>query len=48
MYNPLSLTWDDVLKMNLTSKQKSNNRRIQITFIKPSHHDASNYMKSES
>ena len=48
MYNPLSLTWDDVLKMNKTSKQKSDNRRIQITFIKPSHHNASGYMEGDS
>ena len=48
MYNPLTLTWDDVLKMNRTSKQKSNNRRIQITFIKPPHHKVSGYIEGDS
>jgi len=48
MYNPLTLTWEEVLAMNTTTKQKSNNRRIQITFIKPSHHDAGGYMESDS
>ena len=48
MYNPLTLTWEEVLVMNSTTKQKSNNRRIQITFIKPSHHNASGYMESDS
>ena len=48
MYNPLTLTWEEVLIMNSTKKQKSNNRRIQITFIKPSHHNASGYMESDS
>ena len=27
-----------VLSLNATRKQKSNNRRIQITFIQPPHH----------
>jgi len=44
----LTLTWEEVLVMNTTTKQKSNNRRIQITFIKPSHHDAGGYMESDS
>ena len=49
-WNPLTLTWEDpvtsktcvvfptVLELNKTEKQKSKNRRIQITFLNPPHH----------
>ena len=49
-WNPLTLTWKDpvttstgvvlptVLDLNKTEKQKSKNRRIQITFLNPPHH----------
>ena len=49
-WNPLTLTWKDpvtsktgvvfptVLELNKTEKQKSKNRRIQITFLSPPHH----------
>jgi len=49
-WNPLTLTWEDpvttktgvvlptVLDLNKTEKQKSKNRRIQITFLNPPHH----------
>ena len=49
-WNPLTLTWKDpvtsktgvvfptVLELNKTEKQKSKNRRIQITFLNPPHH----------
>ena len=49
-WNPLTLTWKDpvtsktgivfptVLGLNKTDKQKSKNRRIQITFLSPPHH----------
>ena len=49
-WNPLTLTWQDpvttktavvfptVLDLNKTEKQKSKNRRIQITFLNPPHH----------
>ncbi|MBE76405.1 MAG: hypothetical protein CMG41_01520 [Candidatus Marinimicrobia bacterium] len=58
-WNPLTLTWEDpvtsktgvvfptVLELNKTEKQKSKNRRIQITFLNPPHHgkgrSATNY-----
>jgi chemotaxis protein MotB len=58
-WNPLTLTWKDpvttqtgvvlptVLDLNKTEKQKSKNRRIQITFLNPPHHgkgrSATNY-----
>ena len=49
-WNPLTLTWKEpvttqtgvvlptVLDLNKTEKQKSKNRRIQITFLNPPHH----------
>ena len=49
-WNPLTLTWKEpvttqtgvvlptVLDLNETEKQKSKNRRIQITFLNPPHH----------
>ena len=58
-WNPLTLTWKEpvttqtgvvlptVLDLNKTEKQKSKNRRIQITFLNPPHHgkgrSATNY-----
>lgn len=37
-----------VLSLNATRKQKASNRRIQITFLKPPHHNVSGYMESGS
>ena len=41
-----------VLSLNRTKKQKSGNRRIQITFINPPHHgkgrSATDYQESEN
>jgi len=41
--DPTKLTWETVLKYNLTVEEKRANRRIQVTFLKPSHHSAKDY-----
>jgi chemotaxis protein MotB len=41
--DPTKLTWETVLKYNSTVEEKRANRRIQVTFLKPSHHSAKDY-----
>jgi hypothetical protein len=41
--DPTKLTWETVLKYNSTDEEKRANRRIQVTFLKPSHHSAKDY-----
>ena len=41
--DPTKLTWETVLKYNLTVEERRANRRIQVTFLKPSHHSAKDY-----
>ena len=41
--DPTKLTWETVLKYNSTPEEKRANRRIQVTFLKPSHHSAKDY-----
>ncbi len=41
--DPTKLKWETVLKYNSTTEEKRANRRIQVTFLKPSHHSAKDY-----
>lgn len=41
--DPTKLTWETVLKYNYTVEERRANRRIQVTFLKPSHHSAKDY-----
>ena len=41
--DPNKITRQTVLKYNSNPEQKKRNRRIQVTFLKPSHHSAKSY-----
>ena len=41
--DPNKITRETVLKYNSSDKQKEQNRRIQVTFLRPSHHSAKAY-----
>ena len=41
--DPNKITRETVLKYNSSTKQKERNRRIQVTFLRPSHHSAKAY-----
>ena len=41
--DPNTITREMILQHNSTQDEKKRNRRIQVTFLKPSHHSAKSY-----